>query len=90
MQDQGSGSSPQEYDRGVGAIEHSILTTLLCESDEQEVWSRDELARFVADDQLDFPTALKGLHRAGLINVCGDVVFISRAARRTEQIVSEP
>lgn len=89
MHAQGTGSAPSGPDRGVEAVEHEVLMTLLVEFSEQQVWAREELEREFAERALDFPTALQGLRRAGIVNVCGDLVFVSRAARRTEEITSE-
>lgn len=86
MQNQGTGSRPLRPEDDLETVEGEITATLLSGSG-QQVWTSDELAREVADDPAEFPLALRRLRKAGLVNVCGEIVFAARAARRAEQVI---
>lgn len=87
MQDQGTGclraSSDEQRRRGVEMAIVSVLG-----SGEEPVWFLDELEREIGEDRLAFDEAFKDLQRAGVVRVSGDLVMLSRAARRVDELES--
>jgi hypothetical protein len=51
-----------------------------------DVWTRAELERHVGGNMLDFSDALLELQRSGLVHLEGELVTVSRAARRMDDI----
>jgi DNA-binding response OmpR family regulator len=51
-----------------------------------DIWTRAELERHVAGNMLDVSDALIELHRCGLLHVEGELVTVSRTARRMDEI----
>lgn len=87
MQDQGTGClrAPSHEQRKRG-MEMTIVSVL--GSGEEPVWFLDELEREIGEDHLAFDEAFKDLQRAGVVRVSGDLVKLSRAARRTDELES--
>jgi hypothetical protein len=85
MQDHETDSNPH----GVGGdeievAERNIINCLLAESD--HVWTQQELQRELSGSPLFLADALVGLERAGLININGDHILVSRAAVRMHRL----
>lgn len=85
MQDQGTRPRPQDAGGDqVEAAERVVMSCLLAEND--HIWTRAELQRELSDLGVFFVDALEGLQRAGLIDICGDRVRVTRPALRMDQL----
>ncbi len=65
------------------------VVMMLLLSDEHSPWSAAELQREIAGvrgDPIDVLDAINDLHGAGLVNVCGEFVTPTRAARYSDAL----
>jgi hypothetical protein len=71
----------------IAIAEQAVMMALL--DNRTDPWTRAELQRLIAGracDSNDVLDAIGHLHRAGLINVCGETVTATRAARRMDEL----
>jgi ABC-type uncharacterized transport system substrate-binding protein len=73
-----SGLSERDYQR-------AVFELLLCQDG---LWTVDEIVRELSSPELDVIDAIAGLQAAGLVHRYADVVFATRAARRSDEILS--
>jgi hypothetical protein len=86
MQTQRSDSTPEApVSDEIRMAEVGIMVRLL-HTKHNDVWTRAELERHIGGNMLDFSDALLELHRSGLVHLEGELVTVSRAARRMDDI----
>ncbi len=86
MPAESSDSPPQAPVRSdVRTAEEGVMTQLFA-TKHGHVWTRAELERMVGGSALDVSDALAELHGAGLIHIHGELVTVSRAAQRMDEL----
>jgi hypothetical protein len=73
--------SEDEDNRG---LEMTIVGLLA--SGQEPVWFLDELQRELDEDPVCFADAIKSLQCSGVVRVSGELVKLSRTARRTDEL----
>ncbi len=72
----------------VGTVtEHAVMTLLL--ASEHGPWSRAELEREVSGvdgNPMDVTDAVDSLYASGLVHLSGELVTVTRAARRMDEL----
>ncbi len=74
-----SGLSELDYQR-------AVFVLLLCQDG---LWTVGEILRELSSPELGVLDAIAALEAAGLVHRYADVVFVTRAARRSDEILSE-
>jgi hypothetical protein len=83
MQDQ-----PTEGLHSLDIAERDVLYLLTEPEDGQPLWSVEDIGREISGDTDDAAVAVRGLQRAGLVNLTADgFVFATRAAVRVIQMI---
>jgi len=65
--------------------QRAVFELLLCQDG---LWTVDEIVRELSSPELGVIDAIAGLVAAGLVHRYADVVFATRAARRSDEILS--
>lgn len=78
--------NPSDPAAHLDRVEHTVLSLLL-NPETPGPWSVAEIARAVGNE-LDAIDALAGLHAAGLIHRCHELVFITRPAARLTELIA--
>jgi hypothetical protein len=79
-------TSPSQAEQ-IRLAEGAIMQRLLVR-DQPDPWTRGELERAIPADLFDISEALVNLHGAGVIHLAEQLVTVSRAARRTADLVA--
>ena len=83
MHDQRSEDEDSEGRLGENADEKAVLELLLCDA---VPWTVEEIVREVSCTRVDAVDAVARLVAAGLLHRCGEFVFLTRTARRADEI----
>jgi hypothetical protein len=83
MQDQGTGS--QDKGLNLEATEQAIVQMLMC-GDPAGVWWRPDIEQEIGDFG-DVHDALANLQRSGLVHLQGEMVAVTRAAVRANELL---